>query len=263
MRKPIVAGNWKMNKTVAEARDLVDGIERELGDFKGVDVVLCPPFTALGAVSEVHGRAPEPGRPGRAEHALGEVRRLHRRDLRAACCANSICHYVILGHSERRAYFGETDDDREPQGEGGPGGEPDPRSSAWARPWRSAKPATTEEVVETQVRGSLAGLSADELGKIVVAYEPVWAIGTGRTATPEQAQEVHALIRGVLSNMAGSSVADSRPHPVRRQREARQRDGTVRPAGHRRRPDRRGRTGGSLLRGNRPGRIVDREAQSS
>jgi triosephosphate isomerase len=203
-RKKIVAGNWKMNKRLAEAAELATAISRELGEITDVDVVLCPPFTALRTVGEVIANS---GIRLGAQNMHFEPDGAFTGEVSSSMLRDLYCHYVILGHSERRAFFGEND-------------------AIVNRKTRAAIAATltpivcvgetlqerdggrTQTVVETQVRGSLAGLGAD-LRKVVVAYEPVWAIGTGRTATPEQAQEVHALIRKVLVDLSDPSTGES------------------------------------------------------
>jgi triosephosphate isomerase len=205
MRKPIVAGNWKMNKTVAEAVDLAEAIKRDLGTCRDVDIVLCPPFTALKAVGDViTGTHIDLG----AQNMHWEKSGAFTGEIAAAMLRELYCHYVILGHSERRAYFHETDDIVNKK-----------TKSALAA---NLKPIVcvgetladrdgnrTNDVVETQVRGSLAGLTPRDLLEVIIAYEPVWAIGTGRTATPAQAQDVHALIRRVLKDIADDTVAQS------------------------------------------------------
>lgn len=201
MRKKIVAGNWKMNKTVAEAKDLVEGIKRELGDCTDVDVVVCPPFTALAAVSELVtdsqvGLGAQNMHWESAGAYTGEVAPPMLREL--------YCHYVILGHSERRAYFGETNEivNRKAKAAQDAGLKP---IVCVGETLEERDGGTTAAVIETQIRGSLAGL---DLTKLVVAYEPVWAIGTGRTASPEQAQEVHAQIRKLLVELSDEATAE-------------------------------------------------------
>ena len=205
MRKPIVAGNWKMNKTTAEARDLVQQLIPLLDGVKGVDVVLCPPFTALAAVSEaITGTQIDLG----AQNMHWEKSGAYTGEISAPMIRELYGHYVILGHSERRAYFGETD------------GIVNTKVRAAlssnlhaivcvGETLEQRESGNMEKVVAAQVRGSLADLNENDWQNIIVAYEPVWAIGTGRTASPEQAQEVHAFIRGVVSNMQGSAVAES------------------------------------------------------
>jgi triosephosphate isomerase len=202
-RKLIIAGNWKMNKTAAEALDLVNGLKRELASVKEVDIVVCPPFTALCEVSKaVLDSNLRLGAQNMSEQGSGAF----TGEICAAMLKEFSVRYVILGHSERRQYQQE----------------PDAliARKALAAHAASLKPIVcvgetlaereagqTEQVVGTQVRGSLAGLSAEQLGETILAYEPVWAIGTGRTATAQQAQEVHAFIRGELTAAYGEPVA--------------------------------------------------------
>jgi len=205
MRKPIIAGNWKMNKTVAEAMELVAGIKSELSDPVEVDVVLCPPYTALKSVGEaIQGTQIDLG----AENMHWAESGAYTGEISAAMLCDVLCHYVILGHSERRQYFGETDE--------GVNKKAKAALAAGLLPivcvgesLEQREAGETEKVVEAQIRGSLAGLGADAMLKTVVAYEPIWAIGTGLTATPEQAQDVHAHIRRILADMTDESVAQS------------------------------------------------------
>ena len=202
-RKLIIAGNWKMNKTAAEALDLVQGLKRELANIKEVDIVVCPPFTALREVSKAilnsHIRL---GAQNMSEHNFGA----HTGEIAAGMLKEFSVRYVILGHSERRQYYCESD-------------ALVARKAAAAHA-ASLKPivcvgeilaereaGTTEDIVGRQLRASLAGLSPEQLEETIVAYEPVWAIGTGKTATSTQAQEVHAFIRRVLAELSDESVA--------------------------------------------------------
>jgi len=202
-RKLIIAGNWKMNKTAAEALDLVNGLKRELANVKEVDIVVCPPFTALCEVAKaVLDSNLRLGAQNMSEQGSGAF----TGEICAAMLKEFSVRYVILGHSERRQYQQE----------------PDAliARKALAAHAASLKPIVcvgetlaereagqTEQVVGTQVRGSLAGLSAEQLGETILAYEPVWAIGTGKTATAQQAQEVHAFIRGELTAAYGEPIA--------------------------------------------------------
>ncbi len=204
LRKKIIAGNWKMNKTASDARDLALAIKHELADCKEVDVVLCPPFTALHTVGPVIDNTRI--KLG-AQNMHWESNGAYTGEVAAPMLRELFCQYVILGHSERRTYFGETDAivNRKTK-------------AAFANllvpivcvgeTLQERQAGQTEAVVTTQVQGSLADLGAD-LKKVVIAYEPVWAIGTGLTATPEQAQDVHALIRRLLGVMGGEDVAQS------------------------------------------------------
>jgi len=205
VRKPIVAGNWKMNKTASDAVTLVNGLKADLGSMDKVDVVVCPPFTALSAVVQaLKGTKIAVG----AQNMHWEKSGAFTGEISAEMLRELGVHYVILGHSERRTYFHETDEmvNRKTKAALAAGLRPIVCVGETLEQREAGKMAS---VVETQVRGSLAGLSPADLLATVVAYEPVWAIGTGRTASPAQAQEVHALIRGVLKSLADEHVAQS------------------------------------------------------
>ena len=202
-RKLIIAGNWKMNKTVAEALDLVNGLKRELANVKEVDVVVCPPFTAIESVSKaILDSNIRLGAQNMSENNYGAF----TGEVCAAMLKEFSVRYVILGHSERRQYQKESDALI--------------AKKAAATHAASLKPIVCvgetlaereggqmEKVLETQVRGSLAGLSKAQMEETVIAYEPVWAIGTGKTATTQQAQDAHAFIRKQLVAMFDETVA--------------------------------------------------------
>ncbi len=205
MRKPIVAGNWKMNKTVAEAQALVADIKRDLAECSGVDVVVCPPFTALAAVSEaITGSQLDLG----AQNMHWEGSGAYTGEIAPPMLRELFCHYVILGHSERREYAGETDAIVNKKLKAALAANLRPIVCVGEQ-LADRDAGRTEAVVEQQLRGSLANCSAREWTDVVVAYEPVWAIGTGRTATPDQAQEVHAFIRSVIRDLADDSIAQT------------------------------------------------------
>src|SRR5512142_612187 len=202
-RKLIIAGNWKMNKTVAEALDLVHDLKIELANVKEVDIVVCPPFTALESVGKaILDSNIRLGAQNMSEHNSGA----YTGEIAAGMLKEFSVRYVILGHSERRQYQKE----------------PDALIARKAAAVHAAalKPIVCigetlaereagqmQKVLETQVRGSLAGLTEDQMAETIVAYEPVWAIGTGKTATTAQAQEAHAFIRGLLVKMFDETVA--------------------------------------------------------
>ncbi|NLH72341.1 MAG: triose-phosphate isomerase [Verrucomicrobia bacterium] len=202
-RKLIIAGNWKMNKTVAEALDLVNGLKRELANVKEVDIVVCPPFTALSEVSKaILDSNIRLGAQNMSEHAVGA----YTGEIAAVMLKEFSVRYVILGHSERRQYQKESNDLI--------------ARKALAAHAAALKPiicigetlqereaGRTEAVLEEQLTGSLAGLSPEQMEETILAYEPVWAIGTGRNATSEQAQAAHAFIRRWLSTKFGDTVA--------------------------------------------------------
>jgi triosephosphate isomerase (TIM) len=201
MRKPVIAGNWKMYKTisagVALAREIAEGVTRE-----GPEVVVFPPATALAAVSAaVKGTAVAVGAQNmhfaREGAFTGEISALMLKDVG--------CTHVLLGHSERRHVFGEDDELVAKKTRAAMDGGLVPVVCVGETlPEREGQ--RTLEVVERQVERALRQLSADEVGRLAVAYEPVWAIGTGKVATPEQAQEVHAFIRRHIAGSHGDPV---------------------------------------------------------
>ena len=202
-RKLIIAGNWKMNKTVAEALDLVNGLKRELANIKEIDIVVCPPFTALSDVSKaILNTNIRLGAQNMSEHNFGA----YTGEIAAGMLKEFSVRYVILGHSERRQYQKETDELI--------------AKKALAAHAASLKPIVcvgetlaqreagrTELVVGTQLRKSLAALSAGQMEETIIAYEPIWAIGTGKNATADQAQDAHMVIRKQLAAMFNETVA--------------------------------------------------------
>lgn len=203
MRKPIVAGNWKMNKSVTEAEDLAGGIKIDLAQCTEVDVVLCPPFTALKAVSDIiTGTQIRLG----AQNMHWEKNGAFTGEISAELLRDIYCHFVILGHSERRTYFGETNEIVNRKAKAALANNLLPIVCV-GETLEERDAGRMEKVVSEQVRQSLAELDEASMRKTIIAYEPVWAIGTGRTATPEQAQEVHSLIRGLLSESYNETTA--------------------------------------------------------
>ncbi|MGB0549408.1 MAG: triose-phosphate isomerase [Limisphaerales bacterium] len=202
-RKLIIAGNWKMNKTVAESLDLANGLVRELKEVKEVDIAICPPFTALSEVSKaVIDSNIRLGAQNMSQNGYGA----HTGEIAAGMLKEFSTKYVILGHSERREYQRESDELIAAKAKAA--------HEAGLKPivcvgeqLEERESGNTENVVGTQVRGSLAGLTTEEMLGTVIAYEPVWAIGTGKTATAEQAQEVHAFIRNLLADLFDADTA--------------------------------------------------------
>jgi triosephosphate isomerase (TIM) len=202
-RKLIIAGNWKMNKTVADALDLVNGLKRELANVKEVDIVVCPPFTALDGVSKaILDSNIRLGAQNMSENGFGA----YTGEIAARMLKEFSVRFVILGHSERRQYQKEPDALIGKKAQAAHAVELKPIVCV-GETLAEREGGQTEKVLETQVLGSLAGLSKEQMVETVVAYEPVWAIGTGRTATTEQAQSAHAFIRGVLVRMFDEAVA--------------------------------------------------------
>src|SRR5437660_12056937 len=202
-RKLIIAGNWKMNKTVAEALDLVRGLKLELAGVKEVDMVVCPPFTALSEVSKsILDSNLRLGAQNMSEHHVGA----YTGEIAAVMLKEFSVRYVILGHSERRQYQKESDELV--------------AKKAAAAHAASLKPIVcvgetlaereggqTRQVLEKQVRGSLAAVNKEQMTETVIAYEPVWAIGTGKTATSAQAEEAHLFMRQLFGQMYDETVA--------------------------------------------------------
>ncbi|MEW6617835.1 MAG: triose-phosphate isomerase [bacterium] len=203
MRRPIIAANWKMNKTTKKAIQFVTELKEQLANYTGVEVVVCPPFTALSGVKEVlqdskivigaQNMYPEP-----AGAVTGEISPLMLIDVD--------CEYVIIGHSERRILFNETDEIINKKLK--------VASTYRLRPIlcigehiEERDAGKTEKVVYQQLINGLADIGKDDILKMVIAYEPIWAIGTGRTSTPEDANAIHKFIRQTLNDIYDEKVA--------------------------------------------------------
>jgi triosephosphate isomerase len=190
-RKLIVAGNWKMNKTVAEALDLVADLKRELASVKEVDIVVAPPFTAISEVSKaILDSNIRLAAQNMSENNFGAF----TGEICAGMLKECFVRYVILGHSERRQYQKESDALIAKKAVTAHGATLKPIVCV-GETLAEREAGQTESVLETQVRGSLAGLTREQMIETIIAYEPVWAIGTGKTATTQQAQDAHAFIR--------------------------------------------------------------------
>ena len=202
-RRLIIAGNWKMNKTVAEALDLVRGLRIELGSVKEVDLVVCPPFTALADVSKaIMDSNLRLGAQNMSEHNYGAF----TGEIAAGMLKEFSVRYVILGHSERRQFFKETSELVAKKARAAHAAALKPIVCV-GETLQEREAGQMERVLDTQVRGSLAGLTREQIEETILAYEPVWAIGTGKTATSAQAQEAHAFIRKLLVSMYDENVA--------------------------------------------------------
>jgi len=203
-RIPLLAGNWKMHGTRAEARALAGALAKSVSTVSGRDVLIAPPFTALEAARQaIAGTRILLA----AQNVHGEPKGAFTGEVCAAMLVEAGCTHVIVGHSERRQYFGETDASVNARARGALGANLVPIVCV-GETLAEREAGTTAAIVERQVRGGLAGLDAAAIGRCVMAYEPVWAIGTGRTATPAHAQEVHRAIRGLLADLAGAAVAN-------------------------------------------------------
>lgn len=203
MRKLVIAGNWKMYKTVGEAVTLARLLKRDLAEVKAADLIICPTFTALKAVSDEI--ASSNLRLG-AQNMHWEKEGAFTGEISAPMLRDVFCQYVILGHSERRQYFGETDESVNKKVKAALAAQLKPIVCV-GETLAQRDSGQVEAVVTAQVKNGLAGLTAEQALDSILAYEPVWAIGTGRNATPEQAQEVHALIRRTLAGMFDSATA--------------------------------------------------------
>ena len=205
MRVPILAGNWKMNKTVAEAIDLVRELRRLVLDVEDVEIVVCPSFVALASVSDaLKGTKIKVG----AQDMHWEEKGAFTGEV-SPVMLKEACDYVIIGHSERRQYFGETDEsvNRKVKAALAHGLTP---IMAVGENLQQNEAGQTAEVVASQVRRGLAGIPAEQARAVVIAYEPVWAIGTGKAATAPGANSVVALsIRGPLAETYGEAVAQT------------------------------------------------------
>jgi len=204
-RKTIIAGNWKMNLTVAEGKALIAALKPLVAGYTNMEVVVCPTFTSLyGVIEAARGSNIQVG----AQNVHWAPNGAFTGEISAAMLKEAGVDYVIIGHSERRQYFGETD--------------ATVNSRTKAALAAGLKPIVcigellaeregnkTEQVLDTQLHQGLAGLTAADMKNVVLAYEPVWAIGTGKTATPAMAQETHAYIRKVLTAMFGSETAET------------------------------------------------------
>jgi triosephosphate isomerase (TIM) len=196
MRKKIIAGNWKMNGTLSETRELIAELKDKLNSYKGERaIVLCPPFTSLTTAAEMIKNSPF---ILGAQNVHYEQNGAYTGEVSAAMLVEAGCTFVIIGHSERRSYFRENDNlinkkVRKALGAG-------LRVILCAgESLEERENGITEDIVRTQLLGSLQDVTEIEMDHVVIAYEPVWAIGTGKNATPEQANEVHAYIRSLLA----------------------------------------------------------------
>ena len=203
MRRPIIVGNWKMNKTVSEAVALVRALRTSVADVHEVDIGVAPPFTALMAVAEVIRNSPV---FLVAQNMHWEAKGAFTGEVSAAMLTDVGCTRVIIGHSERRQYYGETDEIVNKKLRAALGANLDP-ILCLGETLEHRQGNATFRVVEQQLRRGLEEIAPGDMRRIVIAYEPVWAIGTGKTATPEQAQEVHAFIRNLLGTLYGRALA--------------------------------------------------------
>ncbi len=204
-RKPILAGNWKMNKSRQESADLAKALVASVGDVTEAEVVICPVYTSLdAAIDAVKGSNIKVG----AQNCHFEETGAYTGEISVAMLKEVGVEYIIIGHSERRQYFNETDKDINAKAK-----------SIYkhglipiicvGETLEEREGNKTADVVSTQIKGCLADLPADKVAASVIAYEPVWAIGTGKTASKEQAQEVHAIIRKLVAELYDDATAEA------------------------------------------------------
>ncbi len=204
MRKPILAGNWKMYKKVGEAIKLISELKIKVQDVKDREIIVCPAYTVLNKVKEI---IKDSNIKIGAQDVYWEEKGAFTGEISPDMLKDIGCDYVIIGHSERRHYFGETDDtvNRKLKAAFNSGLLP---IVCVGETLREREQNLTFKVIEKQVHDGLKGLEDALIPKLIIAYEPVWAIGTGKTATPEEAQEVHKFIRDFLKRMYGEGSSN-------------------------------------------------------
>ncbi len=204
-RTPLIAGNWKMFKTCSEAVETAAQLVKLVAGTTDIDVMIAPPFTALAPVSDVvRGSCVSLG----AQNLFWETQGAFTGEISSAMLVSAGCKYVIIGHSERRQYFNETDETVNKRIQAAVNNNLIPVMCI-GESEKERESKDTFSVLDKQVKKGLEGFSSDDLKKLVIAYEPVWAIGTGKTATSDKAQEVHQFLRSVLEKSFGNMLAKS------------------------------------------------------
>lgn len=203
MRRPLIVGNWKMNKTASQAEELARSLKDNLRGKNNIDTVLCPPFTALEVVYKII-RGSNIGLG--AQNLHWEKEGAYTGEVSAPMIKELGGRYVIIGHSERRQHFGESNETVNRKVKTALKFDLIPIVCVGEKLGEREK-GRIFPVVESHIKGGLTGLEKLEISKIVLAYEPVWAIGTGRTATPQQANEIHVFLRRLLTDIYGEDVA--------------------------------------------------------
>ena len=197
MRKPLIAGNWKMNKTASEAMDFANNLKSALRDVQDVEVVICPAFVALSEVSKIlEGSNAKLG----AQNMYMQENGAYTGEISPLMLKDAGCQYVIIGHSERREYFKEDNKLINAKIK--------LALKYQLRPILCVGETLSEyqnnqtiDIVKTEIREGLAGIDEEQMSQVAIAYEPIWAIGTGKTATPADANKVHKIIRHIISEM--------------------------------------------------------------
>ncbi len=205
MRKPVIAGNWKMNKSIKEAIELINSLKRELIDIQGSEIIVCPVYTVLSDLSDL---LVDSNISLGAQNVYWEPQGAFTGEISPAMLKDAGCKYVIIGHSERRKYFNESDQTVNKRIKAAQGSGLTP-IFCLGETLEEREADKTIDVVKRQLIGGLEGLENEALLNLIIAYEPVWAIGTGKTATSSQAQEVHGFIRSWLVKHCSEEVAGS------------------------------------------------------
>ncbi len=201
--KPFLAGNWKMHKTIPEAVEMVKALKEESPQLTDAELVVIPPYTMLSEVKKViEGSTIQLG----AQNIFWEEKGAFTGEVSPPMLKDAGCQYVTIGHSERRQYFGETNETVNKKIKAALAHELTPIMCI-GESLEEREKGNTMDKVETQINSGLEGLGKDEIRRIVIAYEPIWAIGTGVTATPSQAEEVHSFIRKKLTEKYGNEIA--------------------------------------------------------
>lgn len=205
MRKPIIAGNWKLFKTISEAKEMISQLKPLVADASGVEIVIAPVFTALSSVSDlVKGSAISVA----SQDCFWEEEGAFTGEVSPKLLKDAGCAYAIIGHSERRQYFGESNETVNKKAKTAI----DAGLTAIicvGETFAEREAEKTFDVIANQVIGSFTGMSVEQMAFAVIAYEPVWAIGTGKTASDAQAQEVHSFIRSLLVKNYGADIAEA------------------------------------------------------
>lgn len=204
MKTPLVAGNWKMNNSVGESLALVEGIKSRFENIKNTEIVVAPPYTALYAVaSAIKGSVVNLS----SQNIFWEEKGAFTGEISPAMLVDVGCKYTIIGHSERRQYFGESNESVNKRIKAAINHKLRPIFCV-GETLEERETGKTFEIVEAQLKGGLSGVDKNGFNNFVIAYEPVWAIGTGKTATPRQAEEVHGHIRHLLQDIFGSEQSE-------------------------------------------------------
>lgn len=204
MRKPIIAGNWKMFKTVNETEEFINKLKEEVKDINQVEIVVCPPFTSLVmALKLTKGTNIKVG----AQNMFWEEKGAFTGEIAPEMLKDLGCHYVIIGHSERREYFCESDESVNKKLKAAFSHGITPILCVGEK-LADREAGITEELIQGQVEKALSDITSEQVKELVVAYEPVWAIGTGKTASKEDAQQVIGFIRGIIAKLYDTATAD-------------------------------------------------------